>query len=218
MKYVIKFSKRGRMAFISHLDLSRTFLRALRASGIRPSYSEGFNPHPKMSFALPLSLGFESVSEYLDVETETEVDLKQAAKQLNERLPNGIEVTGVIEKDVTMNGTLAAHVSFAEYEILAPFTKSGEENPATYLAQKSIIIEKESRKTGKVNQMDIKPQIAAFEKLSTFNSFITYRAKLASASGNLLNPKALLESYYKFHGLQVDLSDISVMRTSIILS
>jgi uncharacterized protein (DUF2344 family) len=69
MKYIIEFSKTGRMAYISHLDLARAFLRALRMTGLRPAYSQGFNPHPKMSIALPLSLGQSSVCELIEIET-----------------------------------------------------------------------------------------------------------------------------------------------------
>ncbi|MDR3225186.1 MAG: TIGR03936 family radical SAM-associated protein [Clostridiales Family XIII bacterium] len=70
MKLVIKFMKLGRMAYISHLDLQRAMLRGLRSVGLTPLYSQGFNPHPKLSLALPLSLGFESLCEYLEVEIE----------------------------------------------------------------------------------------------------------------------------------------------------
>jgi radical SAM-linked protein len=216
MKYVMKFSKRGRMAFISHLDLSRAFLRALRVAGIRPAYSEGFNPHPKMSFALPLSLGFESVSEYLDIETNADVDLSAAPALLNSHLPLGIEVTGITVKDPLMNGTLAAHVKYARYDIVAPYKEPFKDDISAYLAQPSIIIKKESRKTGKISEMDIKPQIASFEVISNFNRFIRYNACLASSSGNLLNPKVLIESYYNFIGAETNLSELGVMRTEII--
>jgi radical SAM-linked protein len=185
---------------------------------MRPSYSEGFNPHPKMSFALPLSLGFESVSEYLDVETDRAADTASAKELLNKRLPKGIEVLGISEKDIAISGSLASHVKFAEYEVLAPYTGKGEDDPAAFLAQPSVLTEKESRKTGRISQMDIRPQIAKFEVTETFNSFIRYKAVLASNSGNLLNPRVLIDSYYTYLGLKIDLSDLGIMRTSIILS
>lgn len=68
MKYLVKFAKFGRMAYISHLDLQRLLLRALRMSGLKPAYSKGFSPHPKLSIALPLSLGFTSTCEYFEFE------------------------------------------------------------------------------------------------------------------------------------------------------
>ena len=57
------FHKTGPIRYISHLDLMRTMTRAIRRSGIDLWYTEGFNPHPYMTFALPLSLGMQSVCE-----------------------------------------------------------------------------------------------------------------------------------------------------------
>ena len=66
-KIRLEFYKKGRMKYISHLDLIRTMTGALGRSEIPVYYSEGFNPHPKMVFALPLSVGCESICEYLDI-------------------------------------------------------------------------------------------------------------------------------------------------------
>ena len=66
-KVRIKFSKVGDLMFISHLDLARTMQKIILRSGIDIWYSEGFNPQPKMVFALPLPTGAESVCELLDI-------------------------------------------------------------------------------------------------------------------------------------------------------
>ena len=118
MKYIIKFAKKGRMAYISHLDTQHQFLRVLRMVGLRPSYSNGFNPHPKMSFALPLSLGFSSTSEYLEFETDNQVDVQNAIDSLNSVLPDGIEVLEFTEKNPEIKKTLASIVTEARYEII----------------------------------------------------------------------------------------------------
>ena len=65
-KYVLKFTKDGYAKYTSHLDLLRFFKRAFRKSGIALSYSQGFNPHPKLGFAQPLSLGYASSCELLE--------------------------------------------------------------------------------------------------------------------------------------------------------
>ena len=57
MRYRIKFAKDGLAVYISHLDLMRTWERALRRAGLRLAFSAGFNPHPKMSFALAQAHG-----------------------------------------------------------------------------------------------------------------------------------------------------------------
>ena len=71
-KYRMRFSKTGRAVYISHLDLMRTITRAFLRAECRLKYSEGFNPHPNISIALPLSVGCESVCEIMDF-SETNV-------------------------------------------------------------------------------------------------------------------------------------------------
>ena len=69
----IKFTKTGALQFISHLDLNRTMKTVMIRAKIPIHYSEGFNPHPKMVFALPLSIGAESVCELLDIKIDLEM-------------------------------------------------------------------------------------------------------------------------------------------------
>ncbi len=64
------FSKTGRAKYISHLDLMRTFQRAFARAGISIKHTEGFNPHPFVSIALPLSVGYSSQCEILEFEPD----------------------------------------------------------------------------------------------------------------------------------------------------
>ena len=73
MKYVIRFQKTGVICYTSHLDIMKVFKRSFKRAGIRLAYSQGFNPHPKMGFAQPLSLGYESMDEYIEFETVDEI-------------------------------------------------------------------------------------------------------------------------------------------------
>ena len=66
---IFKFTKTGGVAYLSHLDLLRTFTRIFRRAGIRVAFSEGFHPHMKLFFAPPLSVGTESVGEYCVADT-----------------------------------------------------------------------------------------------------------------------------------------------------
>ncbi len=87
----IFFTKMGEAAYISHLDLQRVMARALRKSGLPVWYSQGFNPHIYMSFALPLPLGQESETEAVDCKTESEeTDFSAYLENLNRALPRGI--------------------------------------------------------------------------------------------------------------------------------
>ncbi len=91
------FSKQREAAYISHLDLQRAMARALRRSGMPVWYSQGFNPHIYLSFALPLPLGQESMAESVDCRLvedapEGDIDLTAFVGPLADALPGGIEV------------------------------------------------------------------------------------------------------------------------------
>ena len=90
----IRFSKTGKAKYISHLDLMATLRRALLRSGVRLGYSEGFNPHPYISAALPLQVGCGSICELIDFETADGAAgfITSLPDRMNESLPEGIEV------------------------------------------------------------------------------------------------------------------------------
>lgn len=92
----IKFSKLGEIKYISHLDLGRTFMRALRRAGVPLWYSEGFSPHPKLNFALPLSVGAESECELLDVCVLAGAPVG-CMEALKDHLPAGLTVLDIDE-------------------------------------------------------------------------------------------------------------------------
>jgi radical SAM-linked protein len=84
------FEKTGRAQYISHLDLMRTFQRAFLRAGIRLRHTEGFNPHPYLSFALPLSVGMQSLCELADFDLADEPALDELPARLNAKMPEGI--------------------------------------------------------------------------------------------------------------------------------
>jgi len=86
------FSKTGSAKFISHLDLMSTLARALRRAGVRLSYSEGFNPHPYLSVALPLSVGCGSLCELVDIGVEDELNPDGLPEIINPALPDGLNI------------------------------------------------------------------------------------------------------------------------------
>lgn len=75
----MRFTKLGKIRFLSHRDLARVWERGLRRSGVRVAYSEGFSPRPRLSFGLALSTGYESLGEYLDIDLHPEAGIDPAA-------------------------------------------------------------------------------------------------------------------------------------------
>lgn len=93
LKLRMRFEKTGRAVYISHLDLMHTFHRVFLRAGYPLKHSEGFNPHPILSIAVPLSVGHGSVCEIMDVTlVQDTVDTAQMAVDLNAVLPEGIRV------------------------------------------------------------------------------------------------------------------------------
>ena len=112
-KYLLKFEKTGDIRYISHLDLMRQFQRAFKRSGIHLAYSQGFNPHPKMSFGQPLSLGFTSTGEYLEFESAECMDNEDIKERLNVTFPTGIHISGCYRLDPQIRQRLRLFVSGA---------------------------------------------------------------------------------------------------------
>lgn len=92
MKVRVTFEKTGVMRYISHLDLQRAFTRALMRSGLDITYSEGFNPHPRLAFALPLSMFQESICEVCDFGINDCTPMEVIKERLSAALPTGIKV------------------------------------------------------------------------------------------------------------------------------
>ena len=96
-KLRLRFTKTGRAIYISHLDLMHTMQRAFSRAGYALKYSEGFNPHPQISIALPLSVGAASLCEIMDFKLREDVDLSELPGRLTAVMPEGIEILEAYE-------------------------------------------------------------------------------------------------------------------------
>lgn len=90
VRYRLRFEKRGALKFISHHDLLRTFELALRRAGLDVAHSRGFNPRPKLSFAMALPLGVESLDEIVDIDLAAPLDPDALLARLQAEMPTGI--------------------------------------------------------------------------------------------------------------------------------
>ncbi|MBF0330135.1 MAG: TIGR03960 family B12-binding radical SAM protein [Nitrospirae bacterium] len=110
------FSKTGRMRHLSHLELITAMLRALRRADIKPDFSQGFHPSPKVSFCPPLSVGVAGEREYFDMEVFTPFDIQFSMQKLNNTLPEGIRIGGMAS--IPFNApSLTKFISRYEYRI-----------------------------------------------------------------------------------------------------
>ncbi|MDD2927358.1 MAG: TIGR03936 family radical SAM-associated protein [Candidatus Omnitrophica bacterium] len=92
------FSKKGPARYIGHLDLMRLLMRAMRRAGLPLKMSEGFSPHPKLSFKRALKLGLESEGEEAAVTLRLPVKEEEFKNKLQEQLPPGIEI-GYVQRN-----------------------------------------------------------------------------------------------------------------------
>lgn len=141
MKILCKFTKLGYLKFISHLDLVDLFQRTLFQNKVDVKFSEGFNPHPRMSIAYPLPLGIESNSEYMEIYLNSRIDLKDFLIKMNERLPAGIKIVEAMYDDDESISNKVKSVVYA-FKLLNTF----------FDKNKNIDVAKE---LDKINSMDI---------------------------------------------------------------
>ncbi len=180
------FKKTGNMKFISHLDMNRFMIRMVRMSKIPVWYSEGFNPHPYITFALPLSLGFESSYEIMDIRLDKdEYPNKSVFEALKKLMPEGIEIFDC--KDPVMK---AGEVAYADFEIDFG-TQISEITPIleTFLSSDAITAEKKTKKGG-YKTIDLKGFIKNYEIGEN-----TLSLTLVAGGSNNLNPKLLLDTF-----------------------
>ena len=113
----IEFAKIGSLSFISHLDFNGSFIRALKRAGLPLRYSEGFNPHPKISYALPLSVGMDGLHELVDISLAEEMTNKEVGERLAHILTDEFIIRRVETPKVKMKYVEAAEyaVQFPEY-------------------------------------------------------------------------------------------------------
>src|SRR4051794_8663161 len=112
----LRFAKRGKVRFISHRDVARAFERAFRIEDFPLAFTLGFSPRPKVSFGLALSVGHESVAEYLDVELRDAADTTSWPDRLSAALPEGIDVTGAVPL-ADRAPALQEAVALVEYQV-----------------------------------------------------------------------------------------------------
>lgn len=179
------------MKFLSQLDMNRLMTRVIRKSGLPVWYTEGFNQHIYINYAVPLSLGFEGLYEIMDIRiTDDEITPENIVKQLNSAAPDGIEFLRAAEP---VKPTV--EIAFAEYELVFPEGNAGIYDALKeFLSQQSVICLKKDKK-GRLKEFDIIPKIKKSE-------FLSNKVLLVLSAGNEgnLNPSLLLSAFFENTG------------------
>lgn len=192
--YVLKYSKGEEVKYISHLDFVRTFGRAVRRSGMQMSYSSGFNPHPIMSVALPLSVGVTSEGEYLRIRFEEDMSADYVKDTLNKAFPKGLEVLAAAKVEGKQMDF--AKIDRARY-VVDIETENGTEIPIEdFLNNKEILVMKKSKSGEK--EADIRPYIYELKTDAVNGKIVTMSMCIAAGSKYNLKPDTVIAAMEKY--------------------
>lgn len=188
-KLRLRFKKTGRAIYISHLDLMKTVQRAFSRAGYALKYSEGFNPRPQLSFALPLSVGTASVCEILDFKLKDDHPLDDMPARLTSALPEGIEILEVYEPTRKVS-----EIKWLEIYGIMEYDNQNASDMADKLrefyASDAIVITKRTKRGE--GEMDIKSAISSIE-FAPCETGVELKA-LISAQEPTLNPELLTQA------------------------
>ena len=188
------FEKTGNARYISHLDLMRVFQRAFKRAGLPLTHTQGFNPRPSVSIALPLSLGVESQCELLDFDLESPYACAEIREKLNAALIDGVYIREVYEQGQKLKN-LALLQSRLVLEYDRHISDDAEDVIQSLFSRPELIVEKKG-KNG-TTQQDIIPMLRrlAVKKLSDREVEIT---ALHSCQNPSLNPMQLSAAITKY--------------------
>lgn len=192
IKVRIKFSKVGDLMYISHLDLARTMQRIILRSGIDIWYSEGFNPQPKMVFAVPLPTGVESNCELLDIKLNSYMSNEEIKNRLNDNLPEQMRVLEVYNPEVKFK-----EISYIDYTIKINSPKLNAQSKAKIeeLFGGECILTKKTKSGEK--EVNITDYIKLFD-IECNEGSAQIHTILASGNEMNLSPELVIEALRKY--------------------
>ncbi len=198
-RYRIIYAKAGPARYISHLDLLRVFDRSARRAGLPVAYTQGFNPHPKMTFAAPLSVGTAGEAEFADMELSMDINPAAVKSALAGAMPQGLRLIKV-ERAPEASASLMALVERAVYSAWAELSSPLREEDLNraidaFLAMPQVTIERKG-KDGVKKEYDIRPGIFAMSGCVN-NDIILIKAELKTGSSGNVRFEELLEAFLK---------------------
>lgn len=192
--YVLKYKKGEEVKYLSHLDFVRMFHRTVRRSGLPMSYSQGFNPHPIMTVAMPLSVGVTSDCEYMKIGFDGDFSGDEIKQRLNRAFPKGFEILAAVKTEGKKHDF--AKLDRAEYSIEAETENEYIPDTEMFLQNEKILVMKKS-KSG-VKESDIRPYIYDLKVTEANGSRITLNMVVAAGNNYNLKPETVLEAMEKY--------------------
>lgn len=185
----LKFIKVGTLQYISHLDLQRTFNRIINRACLPVWYTKGFNPHIKMVFSTPLSVGTQSVCEYLDIKIDREMSCDEIMARLNAEMTEEFHIV-----DAYIPNSDFSDIKWATYNISINTTDASvklAEQVQTALTTSPIMLTKKTKAGEK--EIDIIPLIKSVSaEYNGESGCIDIEATVSASTTEYLNPEMLI--------------------------
>ena len=211
----LKFRKVGTLQYISHLDLQRTFNRVIVRASIPVWYTKGFNPHIKMVFSTPLSVGAQSEYEFLDIRIDRFMECEEIKDRLNRELTDELRIV-----DAYLPESDFSEIAWASYEIsihTADITDTLSESIEKTLKTAPLIMTKRTKAGDK--DVDLISMIHSVEVMADCEAeILRIHAVLKATSTEFLNPELLISALKREQGiLSGSLSDewYDIVRTGV---
>ncbi len=214
-----QFAKREEVKFISHLNMLNTFTRAFRRAEIPVAYSQGFNPHPKMSFGSVLPVGTTSEVEVADIDLESNMGTEEFISRANAQLPRGLEILKAQEVSLKEQ-PLMAQISLASYIVRVPEAVSDVDSRiSSILGMDHIWIERQQkgskrpsrrskRKTRTSSFIDIKPRIRSISLLKHTDRTMDIEMVLGDSGSGKIRPEEVIRIILDGSAEDVDLEKV----------
>lgn len=195
----IWFKKIEECKYISHLDLNRCMMRAIKRAKVPLWYTEGFNPHPFITFASALSLGTTGLNESMDIKLldEANINKEETIESINKGLPKGIRII-----DITDPIDKVSEIAFASFKIKIYCDKNNINNLINEFLGQDEILQQKKTKSG-IKTINLKDYIKNIN-IENLENMILIDIILPAGNSQNINPQLILKSFeeysqYKYH-------------------
>lgn len=200
------YRKRGSIKYISHLDMNRLMQRAFARARLPLWYTQGFNPHLYLTFALPLSLGVESECEWMDLRLTKPMSAEEFIRRLNEQLPQGVHVLSAAAPVHDVND-----IAWCDWDIRLETPHSEKAAAALEdMLNGPITVEKKTKRGQK--SMDIRPMLEV-ARIQAQPDALCFSARCRAGSETTVNPALLISALCDRTG--DDARDAEILRTGV---
>ncbi|HZT41831.1 MAG TPA: TIGR03936 family radical SAM-associated protein [Chthonomonadaceae bacterium] len=196
-KYLLTFEKGESVRWLGHLDILRTFERAIRRAGLPVAFSAGFNPRERLAFASALSTGVTGAAEPATLELTAALPAEEIAGRLNAVLPPGIRIVSCEEVPEAGARELLHRFDRAEYEVVCtcpPELASAEIEAVVEALMAQPCIEITREREGRRKTVDIRPFVhcLALRPESVKNGRLTFEMAVSVGEGIMARPAEIV--------------------------